>query len=293
VPKQLDEHGLTPAQLAFTDKALRALINGWTREAGLRNMEREIAAIVRKVARRVAEGETRPVRVTPAGLPRFLGARKILGDEMLARDSVGTATGLAWTASGGDVLFVEATAMKGKGALTLTGKLGEVMKESAHAALSYARSRAGDYGIREEFFAEHDLHVHVPEGAIPKDGPSAGITIATAMISVFTGRPVRRSVAMTGEITLRGNVLPIGGLKEKILAARRAGLTTLVIPQLNKKDLDEVPAHLKRGLAFHLVEEVDEALQLALLPPAEPRATPGKPSPKPFPPKPRSRPVTV
>jgi len=271
LPKQIEEHGLSSELLRFTDAGLRALINGYTREAGLRNMEREIAAIARKVARRVAEGRTAKVRVNPASLGRFLGAPKVIPEEMLRRDSVGTATGLAWTATGGDVLFVEATAMRGKGHLTLTGQLGEVMKESAHAALSFARSRARRYGIREDFFGTHDLHVHVPEGAIPKDGPSAGITIATAMMSVFNNRPVRRSVAMTGEITLRGNVLPIGGLKEKILAARRAGITTIVCPKLNQKELDEVSAHLKHGLTFHLVDEVDEVLELALLPPLKPQ----------------------
>jgi ATP-dependent Lon protease len=268
IPKQLEEHGLQAGQLEFSDASLKSIINSYTREAGLRNFEREIAAVIRKVARRVAEGHPEPVKVTPAGLSRYLGAPKVLPEEMLKKDAVGIATGLAWTATGGDVLFVEATAMKGKGQLLLTGKLGEVMKESAQAALSYARSHAARYGIPDSFFAGHDLHVHVPEGAIPKDGPSAGITMATALISVATGRPVRRSLAMTGEITLRGNVLPIGGLKEKMLAARRAGLTAIVCPRLNQKELDEVPAHLKRGLSMHLVDEVDEVLALALLPAA-------------------------
>jgi ATP-dependent Lon protease len=296
VPKQLEEHGLTPENLVFTDRSLKVLINGYTREAGLRNLEREIAAISRKVARRVAEGDLAPVRVTPTGVTRFVGAPKILPEERLKKDAVGIATGLAWTATGGDVLFVEATAMRGKGRLTLTGQLGEVMKESAQAALSYARTRARIYGIREDFFATHDLHIHLPEGAIPKDGPSAGITMATSMLSVLTNRPVRCSVAMTGEITLRGNVLPIGGLKEKILAARRAGIETIVCPKLNKKDLDEVPVALRRGMQFHLVDQVEEVLRLALVPPLEPRvlAGPGtKPPPKPFPPRPRSKPVTV
>ncbi len=296
VPKQLEEHGLTAENLIYTDRALKAMINSYTREAGLRNLEREVAAIARKVARKVAEGETRTVRVTPSSVHRFLGAPKILPEERLKKDEMGIATGLAWTATGGDVLFVEATAMRGKGRLTLTGQLGEVMKESAQAALSFARSRARIYGIREDFFATHDLHVHVPEGAIPKDGPSAGVTMATALISVFTGRPVRRSVAMTGEITLRGNVLPIGGLKEKILAARRAGIETIVAPKLNQKELDEVPVHLKRSIQFHLVDEVDEVLKLALIPPLEPRPVAGtgpKSPPKPFPGRPRSKPVTV
>src|SRR6187399_1147015 len=201
VPKQLEEHGITPENLLLTDNALRVMINSYTREAGLRNLEREIASISRKVARKVAEGHTGTIKITPASLPKFLGAPKILPDEILKKDAVGIAMGLAWTSTGGDVMFIEATAMKGKGRLTLTGSLGDVMKESAQAALSFARTRARQYGIKEDFFATHDLHVHVPEGAIPKDGPSAGITIATAMISVFLNRPVRRAVAMTGEIT--------------------------------------------------------------------------------------------
>jgi ATP-dependent Lon protease len=296
VPKQLQEHGITPEHLVFTDKALRRMINDYTREAGLRNLEREIAAICRKVARKVAEGRTATVRIAPSSIHKFLGAPKVLPEEMLAKDAVGIATGLAWTATGGDVLFVEATAMKGKGRLTLTGSLGEVMKESAQAALSYARSRARLFGIKDEYFGAHDVHVHLPEGAIPKDGPSAGVTLATAMISVFTGRPVRRSVAMTGEITLRGNVLEIGGLKEKILAARRIGLSTIVLPKRNRKELDEIPALLKRGLQFHLVDTVDEVLRLALVPPLEarPEAGPGTKAPsKPFAPRPRVKPVTV
>jgi len=291
VPKQLIEHGLTPEQLLVTDPALKRLITDYTREAGLRNLEREFATVARKVARRVAEGQDALVRVTPKGLQAFVGAPKVLPDEMLKKDSVGIATGLAWTATGGDVLFVEATAMKGKGRLMLTGQLGEVMKESAQAALSYARSRARLFGIADSYFATHDLHIHLPEGAIPKDGPSAGITLASAMLSVFTSRPVRRSLAMTGEITLRGNVLPIGGLKEKLLAARRAGITAIVIPKLNQKELLEIPAHLKRGIEFHLVEEVDEVLKLALVPPLV--AGPTTRGEKPLAARPRSRTITV
>ena len=294
IPKQLEEHGLTPQNLLFTDKALRSMINSYTREAGLRNLEREIASIARKVARRVAEGKPDIVKVTPASLHRYLGAPKILPDEILKKDAVGIALGLAWTATGGDIMFIEATAFRGKGRLTLTGSLGDVMKESAQAALSYARTRARQFGIKDDFFATHDLHVHVPEGAIPKDGPSAGITIATAMLSVFTNRPVKRSLAMTGEITLRGNVLPIGGLKEKILAARRAGITTVVIPKLNRKELEEIPTHLRRGLEIHLVDEVEEVLRLALIPPLEVRALPAGPRPpKALPPKPPIKPVVV
>jgi ATP-dependent Lon protease len=294
IPKQLEEHGITPQNLVFTDKALRAMINSYTREAGLRNLEREIASISRKVARRVAEGKTDVARVTPASLHKYLGAPKILPDEILKKDAVGIAMGLAWTATGGDIMFIEATAFKGKGRLTLTGSLGDVMKESAQAALSYARTRARQFGIKEDFFATHDLHVHVPEGAIPKDGPSAGITIATAMLSVFTNRPVKRSLAMTGEITLRGNVLPIGGLKEKILAARRAGITTVIIPKLNRKELEEIPPHLRRGLEIHLVDEVEEVLRLALIPPLEVRVLPAGPRPpKALPPKTPIKPVVV
>jgi ATP-dependent Lon protease len=294
IPKQLEEHGITPQNLIFADKALRAMINSYTREAGLRNLEREIASIARKVARRVAEGKPELVRITPASLPKFLGAPKILPDEILKKDAVGIAMGLAWTATGGDIMFIESTAFKGKGRLTLTGSLGDVMKESAQAALSYARTRARQFGIKDDFFATHDLHVHVPEGAIPKDGPSAGITIATAMLSVFTNHPVRRSLAMTGEITLRGNVLPIGGLKEKILAARRAGITTVIIPKLNRKELEEIAPHLRRGLEIHLVDEVEEVLRLALIPPLEIRALPAGPRPpKALPPKTPIKPVVV
>jgi ATP-dependent Lon protease len=293
VPKQVDEHGLTPENLVFTDPALRTIVETYTREAGLRNFEREIATVTRKVARRVAEGDTATVRVTPGALQKFLGAPKTLPEERLKKDEAGIATGLAWTATGGDVLFVEATVMKGKGRLTLTGHLGDVMKESAQAALSWTRAHARGLGLREEVFGLHDVHVHVPEGSIPKDGPSAGVTMATALVSAFTGRPVRASIAMTGEITLRGHVLPIGGLKEKILAARRAGIDTILCPKLNKKELDEVPAQLRRGLTVHLVETVDEVLSLALLPPPETKPQPGtKPPTRPFPGRPR-RPVTV
>jgi ATP-dependent Lon protease len=294
LPKQLEEHGLTAQNLVVPDKALRGMISGYTREAGLRNLEREIASVARKVARRVAEGKPETVKVTPATLPKYLGAPKILPDEILKQDSVGIAMGLAWTATGGDVMFIEASGMKGKGRLTLTGSLGDVMKESAQAALSYARARARQFGIRDEYFASHDLHVHVPEGAIPKDGPSAGITMATAILSVLTGRPVKRSLAMTGEITLRGNVLPIGGLKEKILAARRAGITTVVCPRLNRKELDEIQPSLRRGIEVHLVDSVEEVLKLALVPPLETKTHSGARSlPKPFPPKPRAKPVVV
>jgi ATP-dependent Lon protease len=285
IPKQLAENGLSAEALVFSDLALRRIVGQYTREAGLRNLEREIATVCRKVAKKVAEGHTGLVRVTAKNVPRFLGSAKVLPEEVLKKDQVGVATGLAWTPTGGDVLFVEACAMKGKGNLILTGKLGEVMRESAQAALSYARSRARQFRLDPDFLAKNDLHVHVPEGAIPKDGPSAGVTMAVAMISVLTNRPVRRNVALTGEITLRGNILPVGGVKEKILAARRARLDTVVLPRLNGKDLQDLPDYVRRDMRFELAEEVDAVLKLALLParkesPArpEPRLTSAKPA---------------
>ncbi|MGD8376590.1 MAG: endopeptidase La [Acidobacteriota bacterium] len=273
VGKQLEENGLTPEQLHITDKALLAIIEGYTSEAGLRSLEREIAGVCRKVARSVAEGKTTRTVVTPRNLKRFLGPPRIVPETSLQRDQVGVATGMAWTAAGGDILFVEASAMPGRGNLILTGQLGDVMKESAQAALSYARSRAGTLGIQEEdYFARTDVHVHVPEGAIPKDGPSAGITMATAMLSAFTGRRVRHDVSMTGEITLRGNVLPVGGIKEKVLAARRAHIKAVILPKGNSRNLEEIPPTLRKDLEFHFVETVDEVFGLALMDRAEPAA---------------------
>jgi ATP-dependent Lon protease len=264
IPKQVEENGLMPDQISFTDPALRATISGYTREAGLRNLEREIAKVCRKVARAVAEGKTGPTRVSPAGIPHFLGVPKVTPEAALQANQVGVATGLAWTATGGDILFVEATTMPGKGKLILTGQLGDVMRESAQAALSYARSRAREFGIPDDYFSVHDVHVHVPEGAIPKDGPSAGITMATAMLSAFVEQPVNRMVAMTGEITLRGNVLPIGGLKEKILAARRAKISAIIVPEGNRKHLEEIPREVRKGLTLHFVSDVKEVFPLAL-----------------------------
>jgi ATP-dependent Lon protease len=211
--------------------------------------------------------------VTGAGLYRYLGAPKYIPEPEQEHDEVGVATGLAWTQTGGDVLYIECTLMRGKGNLSLTGQLGDVMKESAHAALSYARSRAASLGIREDGFAKQDIHIHVPAGAIPKDGPSAGITIATALISALTRAPVRRDVAMTGEITLRGKVLPIGGVKEKVLAARRLGMKTLILPAKNDKDVKELPANVKRGMEFVYVEHMDQVLKVALAKPAQTRRT--------------------
>jgi ATP-dependent Lon protease len=265
LPKQVGENGLDGNRIAFSDEALKLIIGQYTREAGLRSFERQISRICRKVARRVADGRESLTRVTASNVSQFLGAPKFLGEDALQKDQVGVATGLAWTPTGGDVLFVEATVMKGKGELILTGTLGDVMQESARAALSYARSHAVQFHIDESLFASRDIHVHIPEGAIPKDGPSAGITMALAMISALTETPVRHNVALTGEITLRGNVLPVGGIKEKILAARRAKLRTVVVPKLNAQDLDELPSYVRRDLDFRLVEYVDEALKASLV----------------------------
>jgi len=265
VPKQMRENGVNGEHIAFSPDGIRQVISGYTKEAGLRNLERELAAICRKVAVRVARGETKLVTVGPAQVEDFLGARKHFAEELLERDRVGVATGLAWTAAGGDLLFIEVVAVPGKGQLLLTGQLGDVMKESAQAALSYARAWAGGHEMSSDYFAKHDIHIHVPAGSIPKDGPSAGITIGTAILSVLTGKPVNRRVAMTGEITLRGDVLPIGGLKEKVLAAKLAGVHTVIVPKLNHRDLTEVPETIKKGLVFHFVEHMDEVLDLALL----------------------------
>ncbi|MEA2602345.1 MAG: ATP-dependent Lon protease [Acidobacteriota bacterium] len=274
IPKQLKENGLTEEQITFSDAAIREVISGYTKEAGLRNLERELAALCRKVAVKVARGEEAGLEIDPQKVEELLGVRKHFAEELLNRDRVGIATGLAWTAVGGDLLFIEVVAVPGKGQLLLTGQLGDVMKESAQAALSYARSWAGSNGIAEDFFAKHDLHVHVPAGSIPKDGPSAGITIGSAILSVLTGKPINRRVAMTGEITLRGDVMPIGGLKEKALAAKLAGVHTVIIPKLNRRDLSEIPATITDGLTFHFVDHMDEVLKLALIDATPPAATP-------------------
>ena len=272
VPKQRKENGLSEKGLTFPDDALRTVIEEYTREAGLRNLEREIGSCCRKIAVRIASGKTKPVTMTPALVRELLGVPKFRSDEALARDEVGAATGLAWTAVGGDVLIVEARALKGKGRLQLTGQLGDVMKESAQAALTLLRSRADELRLPASFFETHDVHVHVPEGAIPKDGPSAGVTMLTAMVSAFTGTPVRKDVAMTGEITLRGEVLPIGGVKEKTLAARRAGVRTILLPAQNERDLAEIPEELRRDLKFVFVERAEQVLENALVRPAARRS---------------------
>jgi ATP-dependent Lon protease len=264
VPRQIERNGLTKSRIAFSDAALRVVISEYTREAGVRNLEREIGSVCRKVARMVAEG-TAAKRLNVSGdkVRELLGKPRFRPDTEVTRRvrEPGVATGLAWTPFGGDVLFVEATAMPGSGKLTLTGQLGDVMRESAQAALSYVRGHAG---MPEDWFAKHDLHIHVPAGAIPKDGPSAGVTMVTALMSLLTGRPVRRDVAMTGEVTLTGQVLPIGGLKEKALAAQRAGVKTVVAPADNEVDIDDIPDHLRRRLDFHFVRDVDDVLAVAL-----------------------------
>jgi len=265
LPRQLEENGITTKQLELPDEAILKIVQNYTREAGLRNLEREIATVCRKVARDVAAGKKGLTRVSGASLHRYLGAPKFLPEPEQEQDEIGVATGLAWTQTGGDILYIECTMMRGKGILSLTGYLGDVMKESAQAAMSYARSRGHSLGIKEETFAKHDVHIHVPAGAIPKDGPSAGITMATALISTLTRTPVRRGVAMTGEITLRGKVLPIGGLKEKVLAARRMGIMTVIVPTKNDKDVKEIPANVKRGMQFIYVDHMDQVLGAALV----------------------------
>jgi ATP-dependent Lon protease len=264
VPRQLKEHGITEKNIAIPDKTILKIVEDYTREAGVRNLEREIGHLCRKVARKIAEGETGLFTITPANMHKYLGVQKFLPEAERTKDEVGVVTGLAWTETGGDILYIEATTMKGKGTLTLTGQLGDVMKESAHAALTYVRSRASELGINTERFGRTDVHIHVPAGAIPKDGPSAGVTMATALASVFTNEPVRKDLAMTGEVTLRGRVLPIGGLKEKTLAARRAGITTVIIPKQNEKDLDDVPKEIRKDMHFILAETMDDVINTAL-----------------------------
>ena len=264
IPKELNNHGLAPENLTFEDQAVRKIISDYTREAGLRNLDREIATICRKVAKMVASGQKRKIEVTPGSLKDFLGPTRFFQEMVQRVPQVGVVPGVAWTQTGGDLMFVEATKMKGKKSLTLTGYLGEVMKESVQTALSWVRSASGKLGIDENFFEKYDIHVHVPAGAIPKDGPSAGITMATALASLLTERPVKTNLAMTGELTLRGEVLPIGGLKEKTLAAYRAGVRTLILPRENQKDMVEIPDEIKRKMKFVFVETMDQVLQLAL-----------------------------
>ncbi len=264
VPKQCRENGLSEENIRFSEGAIAEIIDGYTMEAGVRSLERTIGAVCRKAAVRIAKGEAAKIRVTRQNLEKYLGSKRYLRDnEMLKGDEVGMATGLAWTAVGGTTLTIEVSAMQGKGEVLLTGKLGDVMKESARAAISYIRAHACKYGIPAEDFEKKDIHIHVPEGGTPKDGPSAGITMATAILSAFTGRPVRRDIAMTGEITLRGRVLPIGGLKEKALAASRIGIRNVIIPEENKKDTEEIPEEIRKEMNFICVTEVDQVFRNA------------------------------
>jgi ATP-dependent Lon protease len=264
IPRQMEENSLQEGEIDFQEDALHAIIRDYTREAGLRNLEREIGSVCRKVATKIAAGEDGTAVITADGVSDYLGKPKFYNEAAERTELPGVATGLVVTSTGGDITFIEATKMKGNKGLTLTGKLGDVMKESAEAALSYVRSRAKEFGIDEGFFDETDLHIHFPSGAIPKDGPSAGVTIATALVSLMTDTPVKCNVGMTGEITLRGAVLPIGGLKQKVLAAARAGLTKVILPRHNEKDLDDLPEEVREKMEFVLVDTVDEVVAAAL-----------------------------
>jgi ATP-dependent Lon protease len=265
IPKQLGENGITRKMLRFTPAGVKKIIRGYTREAGLRALEREIGAVCRKVAVLAAEGESPALTLGPARIPDYLGPEKHFREALLDRHRIGVATGLAWTADGGDLLLIEVVAVPGKGELMLTGRLGEVMKESGQAALSYVRTFAAAHGYDSDFFAKNDLHIHAPAGAVPKDGPSAGITIATALTSTVSGLAVDRRLAMTGEITLRGDILPVGGVKEKVLAARSAGIKTLLLPKLNERDLHEIPEAVRGNLTFHFLSHMDDVLPRALV----------------------------
>jgi ATP-dependent Lon protease len=269
IPKQMEAHGLKAEELVYTDDALRSMIRHYTREAGVRTLERELAKVARKSLRQILEGKAEKVELTPENLNEYLGVRKFrygMGEE---EDQIGAVTGLAWTEVGGELLTIEAVTVPGKGQIKTTGKLGEVMQESIQAAMSFVKARAPAYGVKPSIFARKDIHVHLPEGAVPKDGPSAGIGMVTAMISTLTGVAVRRDVAMTGEVTLRGRVLPIGGLKEKLLAALRGGIGTVLIPAENEKDLAEIPASVKEALEIVPVSHVDEVLVRALAEPLQ------------------------
>jgi ATP-dependent Lon protease len=272
LPKQLKEHGLGPKSIKIGPAMFKTMLEEYTREAGVRTLERTIATVCRKVAREMVEKQSRgrkSITITPKNMRQFLGVVPFPANEKLGKDEVGVATGLAWTEFGGETLAIEVALLKGRGSIMLTGKLGDVMKESAQAAFSYTRSRADRLGIPLDSFRRNDVHVHIPEGATPKDGPSAGITMAVALISALTGRPVYKKVAMTGEITLRGNVLPIGGLKEKLLAAMRMGCRTVLVPERNLKDLEDVPKELKAALKIIPVKHMDDVLEHALYPAAK------------------------
>ncbi len=264
VPRQLTENGLRTGQLTITDGALSEIIASYTREAGVRQLEREIGKLGRKVARKIADGAAETITLGAKDVPDLIGRPKVHPERMAGEDQVGVATGMYYTPVGGDIMFVEASVMRGKGELLLTGQLGDVMKESARAALTYAKSHADLLGIPEDAFVDTDVHVHVPAGAIPKDGPSAGVTMATALVSALSRRPARHDIAMTGEVTLRGRVLPIGGVKEKVLGAVRAGITSVILPKENERDLDDLPEEVRKTLEVHLVEELGDVLSLAL-----------------------------
>lgn len=264
IPKKIKEHGLKKESIKISEKAIRDLINYYTRESGVRNLEREIANLCRKVARKIVTGKAKGYSITPSNLEKYLGKHRFHYDIVEGENQVGVTTGLAWTAVGGDTLQIETTAVPGTGKLVLTGQLGDVMQESAKAGISYIRSVADELGIEEDFYKKYDIHVHVPEGAVPKDGPSAGVTMCTAVISTLTGTPVRRDVAMTGEVTLRGKVLPVGGIREKVLAAHRAGIKKILLPKANEPDIDEIPAAVRKQLEFVLIDHVSRALEEAL-----------------------------
>jgi ATP-dependent Lon protease len=270
IPKQLTDHGLKKTEWSISDDALRDLIRYYSREAGVRNLEREIANLARKAIKEILMKKLKRLAVTRRNLEKFAGVRRYRYGEAELEDLVGVTTGLAWTEVGGEILSIEAVTVPGKGKVITTGKLGDVMKESVQAAESYVKSRATDYGIKPPLFERKDIHVHVPEGATPKDGPSAGVAMVTSIVSVLTGIPVRREVAMTGEVTLRGRVLPIGGLKEKLLAALRAGIKTVIIPSDNEKDLADIPDNVKRGMKITPVSTVDDVLKHALTKPLTP-----------------------
>ena len=264
IPRQRKAHGLKSDQIVFTKGVIKHIIGGYTREAGLRNLEREIASVCRGVASKIAEGDVTSAIINVHNVSKYLGPVKMILETRARVSTPGVVIGLAWTPNGGDILFIEATAMKGGKNLTLTGQLGDVMKESATAALSFIRSNATAMGIAEDFFEKLDIHLHIPAGAIPKDGPSAGVTMLTALASLLTGKLIRKDLAMTGEITLRGQVLPVGGIKEKVLAAHRAGIKTIILPKWNEKDLEEIPKKIQKEIQFHFVDKMLDVVKLAL-----------------------------
>jgi ATP-dependent Lon protease len=264
IPRQREAHGLKAKQITINTGAVRRIISGYTREAGLRNLEREIATICRGVAAGIAEGKIKKAAVKVGDVAEYLGPVKLQAEAKARLSTPGVAMGLAWTPTGGDLLFIEATAMKGKKGLTLTGQLGDVMKESATAALSFIRANAKRLGVDEDFFDEHDIHIHVPAGAIPKDGPSAGVTMLTALVSLLKNKAIKKDLAMTGEITLRGQVLPVGGIKEKMLAAHRAGIKTILIPKWNEKDLVDLPEKVRNDIEFHFLDKMIDVLKIAI-----------------------------